>query len=192
MTDINDLDRHIGRYVDFSQGDDGAAGFLVDIDDLVEYDPKPTRWITFDWGQGWPVTEDTEMSFPDPPKGGEKPSMVNPVRAVHLAMHDGGECRNAETCDYEGLAIRAVRGFRNWRIRQCDAYWENKYVRRVYGYAEDGNTHEMGEVIREAERREAPPHMIERMEAIAEKCLEGQSPSSYGDPDCFPFSSAES
>lgn len=31
MTDIHDLDQYVGQYATFTEGEEGASGFLVDV-----------------------------------------------------------------------------------------------------------------------------------------------------------------
>ncbi len=118
MTDIHDLDQHIGRYIDVQEGNFGAAGFLVNVLDRVEYVPEPVRWITLDWGQGVRVSADTVLTFPKIPKGEQVPRIVNPIQVMHDEMHGDRSCREGGGCAYRGLAIRALRGFRSWHMQQ--------------------------------------------------------------------------
>lgn len=195
MTDINDLDRHIGRYVDLQDGEDGGSGFLVDVKDEVDYTPKPVRWISFDWGQGFPVSADTAMAFPDPPLGEEPPEFNNPIRAMHLAVHNGARCHDVENCVHEGQSVRAMRALRIWRMKQTDAFWENQYVRKVRAYAKSGDAHDVGDIIRDATFEGAPPHMIDRMKRIATEELkqsaQGQPDSPEPGPDWDPFDGSD-
>lgn len=193
MIDINDLDRHVGQYVDLQNADEGAAGYLVDIQDEVHYEPGPTRWVVFDWGQSFPVSAETVITFPEPPEGETPPDFINPVRAVHLAMHDEASCADAANCAYEEQAVRALKALRIWRMKQTDALWENRYVRRVRSYAETGDGHDVGEIIRDAVHEGAPPHMIDRMKTVASRILEktqpGQPEDTEVEPDFDPFAS---
>lgn len=183
MTDINDLDQHVGRYVDITSPDGtGASGFLVEVSDQIEYQPHPARIAILDYGYGWPVGQDTRIDFPDPPESHSDPEAVGPVRAMHLAMHYGDECEDVEECTYERLAVHAIRGFREWQMKQVDAYWENQYVSKVRSYAKSGDGHEVGDVIRDARHEGAPPHMVDRMERIAREHLGDPEPVEDWDP----------
>lgn len=168
MTDIHDLDRHIGRYVSLEEGGEGMSGFLVDVADEVDYIPKPVRHVMLDYGYGFRVSEDTELIFPEPPADQRAPEVMGPVRLMHLAMHRDVDCPSpsgVENCTYEGMAVRALRQLRIWRMRQSDAYWQHRFVRRVREMRSDpaGVT----TLIEQAAGEGAPEHILDHLQIIA-------------------------
>lgn len=168
MTDIHDLDRHIGRYVSLEEGGEGMSGFLVDVADEVDYIPKPVRHVMLDYGCGFRVSEDTELTFPGPPPGEQPPEVVSPVRLMHLAMHRDVECPSpsgVENCTYEGMAVRALRQFRIWRMRQSDAYWQHRFVRRVRELRNDPTG--VKALIEQAAGEGAPGHILDHLQILA-------------------------
>lgn len=169
MTDIHDLDRHIGRYVDLQEDGEGMAGFLIDVGDEVDYIPKPVRYVTLDYGFGMRVSADTALTFPEPPGDQQPPKVVSPVRAMHLAMHAGRPCVDEVNCAYEGRAVRALRAFREWRMRQSDAFWQHHFVREVRGYAQQGDMESVGEIMRDARDEGAPQHILDHLQIMADR-----------------------
>lgn len=168
-TDIHGLDRHIGRYAVLTNGQDSAAGFIVNVLDEVHYNPEPCRWITLDWGQGWPVTRDTTISIEEPPAGEKLPGGVrNPIEEMHQALHsDTSACRVPDgRCPYARQSATGLRTFRLWRQRQGDAYWMHVWVERARGYAghDDGS---VSEIYRGARNEGAPVHILEMIEALS-------------------------
>lgn len=168
MTDINDLDRHIGAYVDLSEGEHGAAGFLVDVSDDVKYEPRPVRWVALDWGQGWPVSADTAITvLAEPPAGEHLPESVrNPIQVMHEAMHAESECADRSHCPEAASARTALKAFRRWQERQSEQYWVHTYVNRVKGGLNDADF--TSNFIRDARSEGAPPHIIERMQSLVD------------------------
>lgn len=171
ITDIHTLDQYIGKYVDLSEGEDGMAGFLVDVYDVVDYIPHPVRAVSLDYGYGFRVSADTVIRVLEAPDGQEPPKVENPVQLVHAVM-DGRPCSDAG-CANRGRALLAVRAMRVWRMRQEDAFWEYKYVRQVRGYAKSCLT-SASDIAREARDEGAPPHIMEKMDAILKRAMEGQ------------------
>lgn len=168
MTDINDLDRHIGRYVDLSSKGEGASGFLVDVLDEIDYIPEPVRWVTLDWGQGWRVGSDTVISFPEPPHD-EECDIVGPVRRIHLAMHGDRQCEKPDICTFEGMAVLAVRETRVWRMKQSRAYWQHRYISRARGMKTDPDGIER--LIQESIAEGAPMEFVEHLQIIKHRAL---------------------
>jgi hypothetical protein len=168
VSDIHDLDRHIGRYVTLAEGEASAAGFLVDVIDDVKYDPRPVRWITLDWGQGWPVSADTAITVaPEPPAGESLPNGVqNPIDVMHRAMHAGSDCTEGARCLKSTYAYAALRAFREWQERQSDRYWVHHYVDRVKASPDDDRL--ASNLIREAKSEGAPPHIIDCMQSLVD------------------------
>ncbi|MFE0472741.1 hypothetical protein ACFW2V_14100 [Streptomyces sp. NPDC058947] len=173
MSDIHDLDRYIGRYITLTEGGDSAAGFLVDVVDDVRYAPRPVRWVTLDWGQGWPVTAETAITVaPEPPAGERLPDSVqNPIDVMHLAMHAGGNCTEGAHCLKATYAYTALRSFRQWQERQSDRYWVHHYVDRMK--ADPGNERFTARLIQEARAEGAPQHIVERMQSLADHVQKG-------------------
>lgn len=78
VTDINDLEKYLGKYIDIAHDaynpetkkteEHGASGFVVSIGP-VEHAARPTRYVAFDWGMGWPVTDVSRVTETDPPPG---------------------------------------------------------------------------------------------------------------------------
>lgn len=171
MTDIHDLDRHIGRYVSLEEDGDSASGFLVDVHDEVDYTPNQVRWIVLDWGQGWRVSERTVLTFPGAPDG-ETCTVVGPVRRIHLVMHGERVCRTPEHCTFEGMAVRAVREIRIWRMKQNRAYWQWRYLGRARQESAVG----VEGLIAEAVSEGAPAEFVDHLQIVKQRAVkkEGQ------------------
>lgn len=170
MTDIHDLDRYIGRYVVISEGNEGGAGYLVDVSDNVNYDGDAFRWVTFDWGQGWPVREKTEITLADPPAGEAAPGVENPIDVMHEAIHasDGTSCESSDlSCVSAMRAYGALAAFRRWRMKQADQYWMHHYVDKLLALRNDPVS--VTDLIREARSEGAPPHILERMQEVVDR-----------------------
>lgn len=163
-TDIHDLDRHIGRYVSIEQDGEGADGYLVDVLDEVDYMPDPVRWVTLDWGQGFRVGSRTSFTFPDPPEGERPPQITGPVRRMHLAMHSDGMCLTPDICTYEGVAVRALREVRVWRMKQDDRYWKHTYVRPAQAAVRESQA-KVRQIAWEATLEGAPQHIQDLLDA---------------------------
>lgn len=177
-TDINDLDRLIGRYVSISQGTDGMAGFVVEVSDKVTYEPEPRRVVVLDYGYGFPVGADTIVWLTVPPDGETAPRVENPIDVVHQTMHDsdGGQCPMPDrVCSYLVLASASMRAFRVWQMRQQDAYWKNVWVRRAKGF--QGDPLSVSEIEREARDEGAPPHILEAIKQLYTATTEEEADS---------------
>lgn len=171
-TDIHDLDQYIGQYVSVTQGEGGGSGFVVDVADQVDYIPEPIRWITFDYGMGWPISADTEIVMDEPPTGQQAPEGVeNPVQVIHLAMHADGQCPDEKRCLYIARARKGLRALRIWRMKQSDQYWKNQYVNRLRRLLDDPVS--VGDILREARHEGCPPHIQDHMQAIVDRAAEG-------------------
>lgn len=165
-TDIHGLDRYIGRYVSFSEGADGMAGWVVDVVDKIEYRPHPTRAVVLDYGYAFSVSDTTEIVVTaEPSQGDPKPEWVrNPIEAMHEAMHRGSDCLDGTACAFIGHAYHALRAMRLWRMRQDDAYWKHHWVDKARSYAADPLS--VGEIYRDARDEGAPPHILDAIAAI--------------------------
>lgn len=164
MTDIHDLDQYTGRYVTLTDPDgESAAGYLVRVLDDVDYIPYPVRHVVLDWGQGWRVSEDTEVLVAkQSPDGQQIPDFSSPLDVLHRAAHPAGACPDFN-CDVR--ARRQLRALRVWRMKQEDAYWQHKYVRRVRELRDD--LEQVARVIAEADREGAPPRILDHLEIVA-------------------------
>jgi hypothetical protein len=173
VSDIHDLDRYIGRYVTLAEGEESAAGFLVDVADDVKYTTRPVRWITLDWRQGWPISADTAITVaPEPPAGERLPDGVcNPIDVMHRAMHAGSDCVEGPHCIKSTYAYSALRSFRQWQERQCDQYWVHHYVNRLKACLDDDDT--TGNLIRDARHEGAPSHILDRMQSLVDYVQRG-------------------
>lgn len=163
-TDIHALDQYIGRYVTISEGAEGAAGFLVDVNNDVNYDGGAHRWVTLDWGQGWPVRETTEINLAQPLDGQVAPEVENPIQIVHQQM-DGRPCSDA-ACPNAARAPQAMRALRVWQAKQADQYWVHHYVDRLKALLDDPVS--VGDLLRDARIEGAPPHIVERMQSLVD------------------------
>lgn len=166
-TDIHDLDRYIGHYVDIAEGDHGMAGFVIDVVDKVEYTPEPHRVILVDYGYGFPVGADTVIIEVSAPPGATAPTVENPIDAMHQAMHeeDDSRCFIPALCPYAGRSAAALHAFRIWRMKQNDAYWIQNWVNRARDYDDIS----VDEIIRDARHEGAPLHILDLMRRDAER-----------------------
>jgi hypothetical protein len=162
-TDLHDLDKFIGRYVAISEGPEGAAGWLVNVSDHVKYDGSPHRWVTLDWGQGWPVRETTEITLEEPPAGEKAPRVENPIQVIHQQM-DGKSC-SGTNCPNAVRAANAMRALRAWQARQADQYWVHHYAKRMDSLR--GDPVSITELLRDARGEGAPPHIMDRLESLS-------------------------
>lgn len=166
MTDINDLDQYLGKYIELIDPDgESAAGFLVKIYDEVDYVPYPVRTVTLDWGQGWRVGPETEVNVAPAPQGQKAPQIISGIDVLHEFAHEGG-------CPDMNCRIRArrqLRALREWRMRQEDGYWQHRFVRRVRENREDPAA--VAHVIREAEQEGAPQHILDHLQIMAERAF---------------------
>lgn len=165
MTDINDLDQYLGKYVSLTDPDgEGAAGFLVQVLDEVDYIPYPVRTVVLDWGQGWRVGESTEVdACQAAPDGQEAPRVTGGIDVLHEFAHDGG-------CPDGNCRVRArrqLRALREWRMKQENAYWQHRFVRRVRKNREDPAA--VAHVIRQAEEEGAPQDILDHLQILAER-----------------------
>lgn len=163
MTDINDLDQYLGRYVVLTDPDgESAAGFLVQIHDAVDYIPYPVRSVMLDWGQGWRIGEPTEVDvYPASPDGRKSITVPNGIDVLHKAAHEG-------RCPDMNCWVRArtqLRELRRWRMKQEDAYWQHKYIRRVRENRDDPDA--VANLISRAAKEGAPGHIIDNLKIIA-------------------------
>ena len=164
MTDINDLDQYLGKYVELIDPDgESAAGFLVKIYDEVDYVPHPMRTVLLDWGQGWRVGGSTEVNVVPAPSGQQAPQVISGIDVLHEFAHDGGcpdgNCRTR--------ARRQLRALREWRMKQEDGYWQHRFVRRVRENREDPAA--VASAIRQAEEEGAPQHILDHLQIMAER-----------------------
>lgn len=168
MTDINDLDQYLGRYVVLTDPDgESAAGFLVKIHDEIDYVPHPMRSVMLDWGQGWRIGESTEVDVypgdPTQPDGPKVYPVTSGIDILHEFAHDGG-------CPDMNCRVRArrqLRALREWRMKQEDAYWQHRYVRRVRENREDPAA--VAYIIRQAHEEGAPENILDHLQILAER-----------------------
>lgn len=162
MTDFNDLDQYLGKYIELIDPDgESAAGFLVKIHDEVDYIPHPVRTILLDWGQGWRVGESTEVNVLPAPEGQKAPQVISGIDILHNFAHDGG-------CPDRNCRVRArrqLRALREWRMQQEDAYWQHRFVRRVRENRDDPATvtYILGQAVEEG----APQLILDHLRNIA-------------------------
>lgn len=162
MTDINDLDQYLGKYVELIDPDgEVAAGFLVRIHDEVDYIPYPVRTVMLDWGQGWRIGEETEVNILPAPRGQKAPQLISGIDVLHEFAHDGG-CPDSN-CRMR--ARRQLRALRGWRMRQDDAYWKHRYIRRMRENCGDpvASAYILGQAIQEG----APENIIDHLKTLA-------------------------
>jgi hypothetical protein len=174
VTDINDLDQYLGRYVTLTDPDgESAAGFLVRIHDAVDYIPHPVRTVMLDWGQGWRIGEDTDVDvLPGAPEGQQPPQVLSGIDILHEFAHDGG-------CPDMNCRVRArvqLRELRRWRMKQEDAYWTYKYVRRARAHRDDPDA--VAHLIERAVRECAPMRVVDHLRIIAERAHKAASEGS--------------
>lgn len=160
--DIHSLDQYIGHYVVISEGHEGASGWLVDVSDDVKYDGGPHRWVSLDWGQGWPVRETTEIVLGQPPEGEPAPEVENPIQLIHQQM-DGRPCADA-LCPNLARAPKVMRAIRVWQMKQSDHYWVHHYVKPLKNLLADPVS--VGDLLRDARSEGAPPHILDRMQSL--------------------------
>lgn len=165
MTDINDLDQYLGRYVVLTDPDgQSAAGFLTQIHDAVDYIPEPARSVMLDWGQGWRIGKSTEVDvFPASPDGQKSVQVISGIDVLHEFAHDGG-------CPDGNCRMRARRQFRalrEWRMKQEDAYWQHKYVRAAR--RAKGNPAAVTYILGQAVSEGAPEGILDHILVIAER-----------------------
>lgn len=162
MTDINDLDQYLGKYVELIDPDgESAAGFLVKIHDEVDYIPYPVRTVMLDWGQGWRIGESTEVNILPAPDGQQAPQVISGIDVLHEFAHDGG-------CPDMNCRIRARRQFRalrEWRMKQEDAYWQYRFVRQVRENRDDPE--KVASVLELAVQEGAPENIMDHLRIIA-------------------------
>lgn len=163
-TDIHALDQYIGRYVSISEGAEGAAGYIVDVGDNVNYDGGAHRWVTLDWGQGWPVRATTVIAPALPPTGQVAPEVENPVQIIHQQM-DGKPCSDLD-CPNRMRAPKVMRALRAWQARQADQYWIHHYMDKLKSLLDDPVS--VGDILREARHEGVPPHILKRMELLVD------------------------
>lgn len=167
MTDINDLDQYIGRYVTITDPDGkGCSGFIVEVFDEVHYDPHPTRTIVTDYGYGWPVGEATDVNvLPASPYGEKPPQVTGAIDVLHQAAHSGkcpdGNCR-----------VRArtqVRAFREWRMKATREYWDHRYLEKVRYYVKAGDMPALMGVIDKMVGEGASDQVVAHFKALADR-----------------------
>jgi len=164
VTDINDLDQYLGKYIELIDPDgESAAGFLVRIYDEIDYIPEPVRTVMLDWGQGWRIGESTEVNIIPTPEGSRPPQVIGGIDVLHEFAHDGG-CPDAN-CRVR--ARRQLRALREWRMKQENAYWQHRFVRRVRENREDPAA--VAHVIQEAEGEGVPQDILDHLQILAER-----------------------
>lgn len=164
MTDINDLDQYLGKYVELIDPDgESAAGFLVKIHDEIDYIPYPVRTVMLDWGQGWRIGESTEVNIVPAPEGQEAPKVISGIDVLHRAIHRDG-CPGLNCRTQARIQLRALR---EWRMKQESAYWQHRFVRRVRENREDPAA--VAHVIRQAEEEGAPQDILDHLQILAER-----------------------
>lgn len=166
MTDINDLDQYVGRYVALTDPDgESAAGFLVQIHDAVDYVPHPVRSVMLDWGQGWRIGESTEVDVypadPTQPGGPKVHPVTSGIDVLHEAAHEG-ECPDMN-CRVR--ARRQLRALRIWRMKQDNAYWQHRFVRQVRENRD--NLAAVTSILNQAIQEGAPEEILEHLRIIA-------------------------
>jgi hypothetical protein len=174
MTDFNDLDQFLGRYVSLTDPDgESAAGFLIQIRDEVDYIPHPVRSVMLDWGQGWRVGKDTEVDvYPASPQGQKTVQVTSGIDILHEFAHEGG-------CPDMNCRVRArgqLRALRVWRMKQEDAYWQHRYVRQVRESREDPAA--VAYIMEEAAQEGAPENIMDHLRIIAERAYKAAAEGS--------------
>lgn len=165
-TDIHALDQYIGNYVDISEGEHGAAGFLVNVSDNVNYnDGDAFRWVTLDWGHGWPIRATTRITMAQPPAKEAAPITENPVQIIHQQM-DGHPCSDPD-CPNRTRALKVMRALRAWQARQNDQHWIHHYLDKLKSLLDDPVS--VGDLLREARSEGAPPHILDRMQSLVDQ-----------------------
>lgn len=169
-TDIHDLDRHVGRYVSITSANgEGGSGYVTKIGDAVDYpEGVPSRAVGFDWGGGWLVDENTVVEEIEPLDQYEPGLIRNPIEVMHEAMHaaDRTVCIGPE-CPHGSRATVALRAFRAWQVKQGDKYWKYQHIQKLRAHLEDPAS--IGEILGDARHEGAPPHIMDQLEAIAER-----------------------
>lgn len=164
MTDINDIDQYLGKYIELIDPDgESAAGFLVKIHDEIDYIPEPVRTVMLEWGQGWRIGESTEVNIIPAPEGSRPPQVISGIDVLHEFAHDGW-------CPDENCRVRArrqLRALREWRMKQENAYWQHRFVRRARENREDPGA--VVHVIRQAEEEGAPQDILDHLQILAER-----------------------
>lgn len=168
MTDINDLDQYLGKYVELIDPDgESAAGFLVKIHDEVDYIPHPVRSVMLDWGLGWRIGLFTEVNVLPAPQDQQAPQVTSGIDVLHEFAHDGG-------CPDMNCRIRArrqLRALREWRMKQENAYWQYRFVRRIRESRNDPAA--AVEILTQAAEEGAPEIVLEHLKATAARSLKG-------------------